>query len=181
MFSRWAYTLSRYVLGNYKTSSECAIISRCCSIKCGGSGENNFKERRRVSGVEIYLTWQIFFPYNLAKGPQQWGKTHCVAWAAVGVTQHGRMCVGVFTVLKIGHAWQTTDKSKVYVYVVSRKGPCECCSDRDWVCTCGMKPRDSVIIRDRQGAELISSSKIDCMFLRRCKWVQCFSGVKKHQ
>lgn len=56
MFSGWAYTLDRYVPCNYQTSSEQAIISRCCTIKYVGGGENNFKERPLVSGVKIYFT-----------------------------------------------------------------------------------------------------------------------------
>ena len=65
MFSGWAYTPDRYVLCNYETSSEHAIISRCCTIKYGGGAAHNLKERPLVSGVKIYLT-NFPLTYNCA-------------------------------------------------------------------------------------------------------------------
>lgn len=45
-----------------------------------------------------------------------------------GCAQHGRMCVGVLTVLKIGHAWETTDKLNACVCLCLCQGrACECC------------------------------------------------------
>lgn len=42
--------------------------------------------------------------------------------AAVGVPEHGRMCVGVCAVLKIGHAWETTVKSeRMCVFMFARR------------------------------------------------------------
>lgn len=46
---------------------------------------------------------------------------------AVGVPEHGRMCVGVLTVLKIGHARDTTDKLSACVCLhLCGERPCEC-------------------------------------------------------
>lgn len=63
VFSGWAYTLDRYVLCNYQTSSEHAIISRCCTINYGGGGANTFKERpwqRECRVSRFTSTWLIF-------------------------------------------------------------------------------------------------------------------------
>lgn len=67
-----------------------------------------------MSGVKTHFT-QVIFSYSRVGRPAICGQTSCMTRAAVGVPEHGRMCVGVLTVLKIGNTWETTDKSSACV------------------------------------------------------------------
>lgn len=95
-------------------SSEHAVISKCCTINYGGGVASTFKQRpwrwcQKVSDVKILHLTNSPCLATVQGVLRDWAAP---TWAAVGVSRHGRMCVGVFKILKIGHAWEASDNRK---------------------------------------------------------------------
>lgn len=61
-----------------------------------------------MSGIKIYFNLTNF-PCLTILQDTLWDED-ILTQAAVGVSKHGRMCVGVLAILKTGHAWETSVK-----------------------------------------------------------------------